>query len=419
MQEPWYVSLFKNYARQYEKEPFTQGTLGECDFLEGEFGYNKELKILDVGCGTGRHTIELTKRGYTVTGIDLSEAQLALAKEHAQEQGFDITFLQADARNLSFQDEFDAAIMLCEGGFCLMETDDENTAILASVARALKDDAIFIFTNLNGLFPLRHSLKAFYQGVEETGQAGYENSQFDILNMRDNNTTTFIDDDHHEHTFNSNERYYVPSEISTLLKGFGFEKVEFFGAKLGSFSRNDALTDSDFEMLVVAKRTRNNNLLMEYYTQQIAYHNLEKGYRLIMDTLLSLKRELIRSHPNYALSQLYQGYLDMSYIGIVTDLLKQYNLKIAVVYIHATRCFEVWLAAKNRTIQEQYRTKLRTVVKKPYCLKENQAGEDAILSTLLESAIDFSDTTLLAEQLHKKLERVIDEMHSMLKAIGD
>lgn len=101
MAEAWYISLFKkNYAHQYDREVFTQGTIGECDFLEQEFQYNKKMNLLDVGCGTGRHAIELTRRGYNITGIDLSEAQLVLAKEKAREAGLTIPFLQADARNL-------------------------------------------------------------------------------------------------------------------------------------------------------------------------------------------------------------------------------------------------------------------------------------------------------------------------------
>ena len=60
----WYQTLFENYANTYEKEPFTRGTIGEGDFIEKEMGYNKSLHVLDIGCGTGRHLIELVKRGY-------------------------------------------------------------------------------------------------------------------------------------------------------------------------------------------------------------------------------------------------------------------------------------------------------------------------------------------------------------------
>ncbi len=62
MMKQWYEELFENYANKYDEEPFTQGTMGECDFIEKEINYNKDARILDIGCGTGRHSIELTKR---------------------------------------------------------------------------------------------------------------------------------------------------------------------------------------------------------------------------------------------------------------------------------------------------------------------------------------------------------------------
>ncbi|GAG98286.1 unnamed protein product, partial [marine sediment metagenome] len=79
----WYEILFENYGQKYDNESFVQGTIGECDFIEKEIKFDKALKLLDVGCGTGRHSIELSKRGYSITGIDLSESLLAKAREKA------------------------------------------------------------------------------------------------------------------------------------------------------------------------------------------------------------------------------------------------------------------------------------------------------------------------------------------------
>jgi 2-polyprenyl-3-methyl-5-hydroxy-6-metoxy-1,4-benzoquinol methylase len=250
----WYEALFEDYAQKYETECYTQGTSGECDFIEQEIKFNKSLKIIDIGCGTGRHSIELSKRGYSVTGIDLSESMLAKAKEKAELNNLKIGFIKHDARNLPFSNEFDVAIMLCEGGFPLMETDEMNFEILKNITKSLTDKGVFIFTTLNGLFPLYNSVKVFCDSSSEDGNAIIRNNSFDIMTFRDYNITEFEDDLGNKKTLECNERYYVPSEITWLLKSLGYSKIELFGAKLGAFSRNDKLTTADFEMLVVSEK---------------------------------------------------------------------------------------------------------------------------------------------------------------------
>ena len=249
----WYEALFENY-KKYDNESFAQGTLGECDFIEEELKYDKSLKILDVGCGTGRHAIELTKRGYNVTGIDLSESQISFAKEKAEKLNLKIEFLIADARNLPFEQEFDTAIMICEGAFPLMETDEMNFEILKNITKSLKKHGKLIFTTLNGLFPIFNSIDEFHSSTSENDNASYHNSSFDLMTFRDHNITTAIDDFGNEKVLDCNERYYIPSEITWLLKTLGYTNIDIFGATLGAFSRNDQLKKTDFEMLVIAER---------------------------------------------------------------------------------------------------------------------------------------------------------------------
>jgi 2-polyprenyl-3-methyl-5-hydroxy-6-metoxy-1,4-benzoquinol methylase len=248
----WYKDLFENYARTYDKESFTQGTIGEVDFIEQEINFNKAKKILDLGCGTGRHAIELARRGYTVTGIDLSESQLQRAKEKAQEASVKITFLQKDAREIDFNNKFDLVIMICEGAFPLMETDEMNYKILENAARALKSKGKIIFTTLNGLYPLFHSVKDFVNS-DIQGTSSIKNT-FDIMTFRDKSTVEVTDDDGKKKNLNCNERYYVPSEITWYLKSLKFETIDVCGCKLGNFSRADKLSTEDFEMLVIGEK---------------------------------------------------------------------------------------------------------------------------------------------------------------------
>jgi 2-polyprenyl-3-methyl-5-hydroxy-6-metoxy-1,4-benzoquinol methylase len=99
----WYEALFEDYGKKYDNENFAQGTIGECDFIEKEINFNKSLKIIDIGCGTGRHSIELAKRGYNLTGIDLSKSLLERAREKSLALNLQINFQKHDARNFRLQ----------------------------------------------------------------------------------------------------------------------------------------------------------------------------------------------------------------------------------------------------------------------------------------------------------------------------
>jgi len=250
----WYEALFENYGIKYDRESFVQGTIGESDFIEKEIGFDKGTRILDIGCGTGRHALELTRRGYAVVGIDLSESQLKRAKAKAAEQKLQIDFQKHDARNLPFRNEFNLVMMICEGAFALMETDEMNFQILRNAAAALLPKGKLIFTTLNGLFPLFHSVKDFLDSNTKEGNAKCDSLSFDLMTFREHNIIRVEDDLGNKKELHCSERYYVPSEITWLLKTLDFRTVDIYGAKLGAFSRNDKLSTEDFEMLVIAEK---------------------------------------------------------------------------------------------------------------------------------------------------------------------
>jgi hypothetical protein len=104
------------------------------------------------------------------------------------------------------------------------------------------------------LFPLFHSVKEFYESAQKEGQSQCKDCSFDLMTFRDHNTTVIEDDSGNKKELKSNERYYMPSEITWLLKTLGFKKTDIFGAKLGAYSRSDKLTTNDFEMLVIADK---------------------------------------------------------------------------------------------------------------------------------------------------------------------
>ncbi len=187
-----------------------------------------------------------------MTGLDLSESQLKRAREKANVSWLKIDFIRDDARYFKLEKKFDLVIMICEGAFALMETDEMNFKILKNAYNSLKENGKFIFTTLNGLFPLFHSVKDFLNA--ENKEDVTEGNTFDLMTFRDFSVLKTTDDSGKEVILNCNERYYVPSEITWLLKSIGFGKSEIFGCKLGAFSREDKLTPEDYEMLVIAKK---------------------------------------------------------------------------------------------------------------------------------------------------------------------
>ena len=247
----WYEELFENSAITYDKQPFVKGTEGEIDFIEKEIEFDKSAAILDIGCGTGRHAIELAKRGYSVTAIDLSASQLAKARKNAEAAKVSVQFERADARYLDYSLQFDVVIMICEGAFPLMETDEMNFDILKNASNALKRNGVFVLTTLNGLFPLFHSVKDFVDGYDDHNKT---RGKFDVMTFREYSEYEHVDDHGTKHLLKCNERYYVPPEITWLLKTAGFSDINIYGAELGNWNRNNKLTAEDLEMLVVARK---------------------------------------------------------------------------------------------------------------------------------------------------------------------
>lgn len=136
--------FFDSHAEIYDSNVFTGNTLAEVDFLVEHLGLAPGAAILDVGCGTGRHSVELARRGFAVTGLDLSGEMLARARARAEEACV-VEWVQGDATRFDLGQRFDAAICLCEGAFGLLSAADDPwdqpLAILSNISRALRPGA--------------------------------------------------------------------------------------------------------------------------------------------------------------------------------------------------------------------------------------------------------------------------------------
>lgn len=149
----WFEELADHMASAYLRYSFTKGTVRELDVLLDRLALDPGSRILDVGCGPGRHANELGRRGFEVVGIDISETFLALARADAPAT---VTYARRDARELGFRAEFDLVISICQGAFGLAgrpedapDRLDPDQDILESMARAARPGAPVVFTAFN------------------------------------------------------------------------------------------------------------------------------------------------------------------------------------------------------------------------------------------------------------------------------
>jgi SAM-dependent methyltransferase len=133
----WYRSGF---PLETTKMPWADRTEAEVDRAMAMLRPQGDERVLDLACGIGRHSIELSRRGFSVVGLDISADLLEIAAREAEAQSLEIEFVQADLRELDMRDEFDLVLSLNDGAVGYFETDEENRRTFEVVAQALRSE---------------------------------------------------------------------------------------------------------------------------------------------------------------------------------------------------------------------------------------------------------------------------------------
>ena len=238
-------TFFDHHAPQYMDNVFTKNTLAEVDFLLEELDLPPGSAILDMGCGTGRHSVELARRGYRMTGVDLSAGMLAEARKAAQAAGVQVTLVQSDARAFTSEARFNAAICLCEGSFGLVGTGEDpeahDPAILQRIFAALKPGALFILTALNGL-----------RAIRECTPQDVESGKFDPLTLVESYEMECETSEGTKSVLVL-EKKYLPQDLKRLCQQAGFQVLHLWGGTAGDWGRRTVRLD-EMEVMVVARK---------------------------------------------------------------------------------------------------------------------------------------------------------------------
>jgi len=245
-QRHWFEDVADHLGGAYLRYSFTKGTEQEVDFLLECLALERGARILDVGCGPGRHAHALGRRGFEVVGVDIAERFVALAREATPARSA-VTFHRADARALPFAAEFDAVISLCQGAFGLSAGGDgpaggldPDRAVLDGMAKALRPGG-------------RLALSAFsaYFQVRFLGEA----DSFDAERGVNHERTAVRDEQGREAPADLWTTCFTPRELRLLAEAAGLRPEHVWSVTPGDYDRRPPDIDHP-EFLLVATKVR-------------------------------------------------------------------------------------------------------------------------------------------------------------------
>jgi len=156
------------------------------------------------------------------------------------------------------------------------------------------------------------------------------------------------------------------------------------------------------------------NQLISNYTDLLKRGELQLAYKGILEFMGKLRADYIKKYPQYDVSGIYQGYMDMSYFALSTKLFKDKGLKIAVVYLHDKGVFEVWLSARNRDTSKSIEPLVKSVILDELTVFHDESNLDAVIECTLTTTPDFDNQAALIQLIEKGVERFVIAVQSVL-----
>jgi hypothetical protein len=153
---------------------------------------------------------------------------------------------------------------------------------------------------------------------------------------------------------------------------------------------------------------------MNALREQLRSGAIQRAYRALLACMMDLRTRFKHRYQSYAISGLYQGYMDMTYFAIVPPSLKRRDLKIAIVFNYEAFRFEAWLAGANRQVQRKYWELFRDSQWTAYRVVTPAKGVDAIVECLLAADCDFGDLDNLAGRIEENAVKFIDDVEKFL-----
>ena len=201
----------------------------EVDQVTALLDIQSGAAVLDLGCGPGRHSLELARRGYRVTGVDRTAVYLERARRRAEAEGLNVEFVQEDMRRFRRPDAFDAALSLFTS-FGYFDTPEENQQVLVNVHASLRDGGKLVI-ELMGKEVLARAFQA-RDWQERNGAYFLQDRQVtDDWTRMENRWILLKGETRYE--FGVSHWIYSAAELTAMLRDSGFSSVDAYGSTEG------------------------------------------------------------------------------------------------------------------------------------------------------------------------------------------
>jgi SAM-dependent methyltransferase len=230
---PWYERFFgEDYLRIYEPFLSPEKSEQEAGALLRLLKLPPGSAILDLCCGYGRHVLELAKRGYQMTGLDMNANFLQRGRQAAEDQHLNVRWLQSDMRHIPFEQAFDAIINLFTS-FGYLANEEEDQKVLHQIQHALKPGGLFLLETIYQPRVLRtfspHGVTRYHDGLIVV-----EERHIDLLASRNEVQITLIFPNGQRHEQTQSIRIYTLTELARMLHAAGLELKAYYGDLDGS-----------------------------------------------------------------------------------------------------------------------------------------------------------------------------------------
>ena len=186
---------------------------------------SRDDKILDLCCGVGRHSLEFAKKGYEVTGVDLTQRYIEEAKSKAEEEDLDVEFVVADMKDFERKDTYDAAINFFSS-FGYFKEEGDNLRVMERVHSSLKDGGRFLI-DVMGRKVMAREYTEKREGRLDDGYFIEEREIKGDWELLENRWTLIKDDDVKNGTFYI--KIYSAEELREMLEKSGFASIDLYG----------------------------------------------------------------------------------------------------------------------------------------------------------------------------------------------